>query len=250
MLSIYLNQDFSCDTRKTYKSVLTRFLNYLDENNLSMKELTPEVVLNYVRDYKDTTQNKIVSVIKTYYKWLTKTELAIKGITPQSFRPDRKLDLAEVKQLLVKASCERDRLMMKTLFTTGIRVKELATIKKEDIKIKNGAYCLTFVAKGNKKRKIKLQPGLARELLDYKSYKETIFGVGQRQIERIISNLSQEVLHRNITPHCFRHGFATELMNQGISFQKIQEELGHESITTTLKYLHNKRGDDSWFIDL
>ncbi|MGD9580713.1 MAG: tyrosine-type recombinase/integrase [Vampirovibrionia bacterium] len=250
MLSIYLNQDFSADTRKTYKSVLTRFLNYLDENNLSMNELTPEIVLNYVKNYKDTTQNKIVSVIKTYYKWLTKTELAIEGITPQSFRPDRKLDIAEAKQLLAKASCERDRLMMKTLFTTGIRVKELATIKKDDIKIEDGAYCLNFIAKGNKKRKIKLQSGLARELLDFYSFRETLFGIGQRQIERIISKLSQEVLNRNITPHCFRHGFATELMNQGISFQKIQEELGHESITTTLKYLHNKRGNDSWFIDL
>ena len=250
MLSIYLNQDFSCDTKKTYRSVLTRFLGYLDENNLSITELTPEIVFNYVEDYKDTTQNKIVSVIKTYYKWLTKTELAIEGITPKSFRADRKLDLKEAKQLILKASCKRDRLMMKTLFVTGIRVKELATITKEDIKIERGNYYLYFVAKGNKKRKIKLQSGIARELLDYKSYKETIFGVGQRQIERIISSLSQEVLCRNITPHCFRHGFATELMNQGISFQKIQEELGHESITTTLKYLHNKRGDDSWFIDL
>ncbi|MEW5819728.1 MAG: tyrosine-type recombinase/integrase [Cyanobacteriota bacterium] len=250
MLEAYLSQNFSMQTKKTYRSVLTNFLNYLKEQCIKIEQLTPELLMNYAQGYKDTTQNKIVSVVKTYYKWLTRTELAIEGITPQSFRPDRKLEYSEAKRLIRAASNERDALIMKTLFITGIRVTELASLKKDNIKKESGRFYLTFIAKGNKERKIKLQSGLAQKLRTFESGKETIFGIGQRQIERIISKLAQEVLGKNITPHCFRHGFATELMKQGVSFQGIKDALGHEDISTTLKYLHNKRSDDSWFIDL
>jgi site-specific recombinase XerD len=250
LLEQYLSQDFSNDTIKTYRSVLINFFNYLERIETKIENITPETVKDYAKDYKDTTQNKVISVVKTYYKWHTRKDLNLDGITPKSFRPDRQLDINEVKALLKACEDDRDRLMMKTLFTTGIRVKELASIKKSDIKIEEGAYWLHFTAKGNKKRRIKLQSGIARELLNYSSYKPTIFGIGQRQIERIISGLAQQTLSRTITPHCFRHGFATELMKQGVSFQKIQKELGHESISTTLKYLHNKHDNDNWFIEL
>lgn len=250
MLEQYLSQGFSNDTIKTYRSVLTNFFNYLERIEIAIENITPEIVKDYAKDYKDTTQNKVISVVKTYYSWHTGKELNLEGITPKSFRPDRKLDINEVKSMLKACENKRDSLIMKTLFTTGLRVKELASIKKSDIKIEEGAYRLHFIAKGNKRRRIKLQSGIAKELLNYSSYKPTIFGIGQRQIERIISNLAQQTLSRTITPHCFRHGFATELMKQGVSFQAIQKELGHESISTTLKYIHNNRDNDNWYIDL
>lgn len=250
MLEVYLNQDFSYDTRKTYKSVLTRFLGYLEKKNIPVEKINPDVFMSYARRYKDTTQNKIISIIKTYYKWLTRTELAIDGMTPQSYRPDRNLPVEDVKRMIRNCTNYRDRLLMRTLFLTGIRVAEVASITKENITIDKGQFWLSFTAKGGKQRKIKLQSGLAQELLKFNSDKETIFGIGRRHVERIIASLSQEILGRTVTPHCFRHGFATELMKQGVSFQRIQEELGHEDIKTTLKYLHNKRGNDQWFIDL
>lgn len=250
MLQAYLNQGFSPETQKTYRSVLNSFFRHLKETGQSFESITPETVLDYASRYKDTTQNKIVSVVKTYYKWLTKTELSLEGITPKSFRPDRKLEISEARLMVRNAPCYRDALMMKTLFITGIRVAELARLKKENIKKSSGSFWMCFVAKGSKERRIKLQTGLAKELLAFESGKETIFGVGVRQMERIIATHSKTVLGKTVTPHCFRHGFASELMKQGVSFMTIQEALGHENISTTLKYLHNKRTGDQWFIDL
>ncbi|MEW6171207.1 MAG: tyrosine-type recombinase/integrase [Candidatus Omnitrophota bacterium] len=250
MLEEYLKQGFSYDTQKTYKSVLTRFFEYLEEVKLSIEDLTPEVILSYAGKYKDTTRNKIISVIKTYYKWLTKIELVIEAGRIQSFRADRDLSLKDVRRLINSARNPREKLLIKLLITTGIRVAEAARLKKSDITIENGAFYITFIAKGNKERKIKLQSQTARELLKYESGKDTLFGIGRRHIERIIAELSKDILGRVVTPHCFRHGFATELMNQGVSFGKIKEALGHEKIETTLKYLHNNGYNENWFIDV
>jgi len=69
-----------------------------------------------------------------------------------------------------------------------------------------------------------------------------------RHFERIVKKLGEKVLNRRVTPHMFRHCFATELMNQGCSFDFIRETLGHKNITTTLKYLHNKQDRDFYNI--
>jgi integrase/recombinase XerD len=249
MLDVYLAQGFTGATKKTYRSVLSKFSQYLEKNGLSIEAVTPEVVYRYTKKYKDTTQNKVVSVIKTYYKWVTKLDLAVEGVTPNSFRADRQLDIHEVRKMM-KVARPRDRLIMRFLFITGVRVAEAARLKKSDIVKEQGRYWLEYVAKGNKIRRIRLQNFLAQDLLKFDSGEEALFGISSRQIERIVSKLGEEALGRVVTPHMFRHGFATELMRQGVAFQKIQEELGHENISTTLKYLHNKRDNENWYIDL
>lgn len=250
MLEEYLGQKFSNATRKTYKSILGRFLKYLDDKGLMIGNITPELVLEYSKGYKDITQNKIISSVRTYYHWVTKLDLQVDSIKCNTFRPDRDLSISEVRKLIKFAPSRRESLLIKLLFTTGIRVNEIANITKQDIQKENGHYFLYFIAKGNKERKIKLQSVLARELLEFNSNKDTLFGISKRQVERIISNLSQQVLSRNVTPHCFRHGFATELMKQGVSFGKIKDALGHNNIETTLRYIHNNAYGDTWFIEL
>jgi integrase/recombinase XerD len=250
MLEAFLSRDLGHSTRQTYSSVLKRFINYLTEENISINNIQPGNVLEYVKNYKKTTRNKIISIVKTYYKYVTRLDLAIDSYSVNSFRIDRNLHINDVRRLIKYAKCDRDRLIMKALFITGLRVAELASIKKSDIKKENGSYYLYFIAKGNEIRKIKLPNVFATELLNYCSSKDTLLGVSKRHIERIIANLSKEVLGKVVTPHCFRHGFATELMKQGVAFKRIQEELGHKNIETTLRYLHNGDLRQNWYIDL
>ena len=121
---------------------------------------------------------------------------------------------------------------------------------KKNIKYLGKHYHLEFIAKGNKQRIINISRDLANFLKNFCSGKDTIFGISARQIQRIIKKLGQETLEKEVTPHCLRHCFATELFKQGVSFDKIRQALGHENIMTTLRYIHNNQDKEFWSIDI
>lgn len=90
---------------------------------------------------------------------------------------------------------------------------------------------------------------LAKELLSFKEGNKTLFGIGSRHIIRIISKLGKEALGRNITPHCFRHGYATFLHDKGAPLESIQELLGHKSKETTKRYVHVDEKHERWLVE-
>lgn len=250
LLEEFLSRDLGIETIKTYRYELEKFERFLKEHESTIYQLKPELLYLYTKGYENTTRNKKVSIVKNYYEWVTGEKFDVKTLKQRNFVPERKLELSEVQKMIEYTSNKRDKLIMKTLFVTGIRISELVRMKKSDIKRINGKVYFKFIAKGNKERNIILQEDICRELLGFKSAQNSLFGIGKRQVEKIIARISNEALGKTVTPHMFRHGFATELMNQKVSFSKIQEVLGHELIATTLKYIHNERNDDSWNIQL
>lgn len=250
LLENFLSSYRSADTIRSYRYRITDFVRFLSKKCKQFDEVVPADVFEYTGKYlnKATISNKITA-IKQFYRYVTNKELNIDFVAPYNFRDDRNLSIDDVQYMMYCSTSLREKLILKTLFETGMRVNELANLQRNDIIRKDGYY-LKFVAKGNKNREVHISNELAELLKEYKSGKETIFGIGKRQIERLIKDLGEEAVYRTVTPHCLRHGFATELLNQGVKFEKIKEALGHESIVTTLKYLHTNNNNDTWSINL
>lgn len=214
------------------------------------------------------SQARILSGIKAFYKYLMFEELIEKDPTsliegPKLGRklPDT-LDLFEIEKLLnaidmSKPEGARNRAMLEVLYSSGLRVSELVNLKIPNVYFDIGFLRVT--GKGNKERLVPI----GREAIKYlKIYLEevrvhvpvkkgfeayTFLNRRGRNLTRVmvftvIKNLALSIgLKKTISPHTFRHSFATHLLEGGADLRAVQEMLGHESITTTEIYTHLDR---------
>ncbi|MCH2225225.1 MAG: site-specific tyrosine recombinase XerD [Crocinitomicaceae bacterium] len=148
----------------------------------------------------------------------------------------------------------RNKAILETLYSCGLRVSELVNLQFENIFFKEGFIRVT--GKGNKQRLVPISPSVEKEINIYtkftrnhqtiKSGYESYVFLNRRgakltrvMIFTIIKKLADSIgLPKNISPHTFRHSFATHLLEGGANLRAIQEMLGHESITTTEIYTH------------
>lgn len=214
------------------------------------------------------SQARILSGIKSFYKYLMFEELIDKDPTsliegPKIGRklPDT-LDYNEIEKVLSaidlsKPEGGRNRAMLEVLYSSGLRVSELVELKIANVYFDVGF--LRVVGKGNKERLVPI----GREALKYlkiyleeirvqvpikKDFESHVFlNRGGKKITRvmiflIIKALAAKIgLKKSISPHTFRHSFATHLIEGGADLRAVQEMLGHESITTTEIYTHLDR---------
>jgi integrase/recombinase XerD len=217
------------------------------------------------------SQARILSGVKAFYKYLLFEEIVEKDPTlliegPKLGRklPDT-LSYVEIEKLLEAIDLStsegaRNRAMLEVLYSSGLRVSELVELKLNSIHFDVGF--LRVVGKGNKERLVPI----GRDALKYlKIYLEEIRGKSPhkpvqkgfeahvflnrhgRKLTRvmiftIIKNLAKSIgLKKTISPHTFRHSFATHLIEGGADLRAVQEMLGHESITTTEIYTHLDR---------
>ncbi len=214
------------------------------------------------------SQARILSGIKSFYKYLMFEELIDKDPTsliegPKIGRklPDT-LDYNEIEKILSaidlsKPEGGRNRAMLEVLYSSGLRVSELVELKIANVYFDVGF--LRVVGKGNKERLVPI----GREALKYlkiyleeirvqvpikKDFESHVFlNRGGKKITRvmiflIIKALAAKIgLKKSISPHTFRHSFATHLIEGGADLRAVQEMLGHESITTTEIYTHLDR---------
>lgn len=169
------------------------------------------------------------------------------------------LDKEEIDALinavdLSKNEGHRNRAMIETLYSCGLRVSELIGLKITNLYFDEGF--IRVIGKGNKERLVPVSPSVEKEVNLYQHYvrvhqdivsgHEDILFLNRRgkQLTRvmiftIIKQLSEAIgLHKNISPHTFRHSFATHMVENGANLRAIQEMLGHESISTTEIYTH------------
>lgn len=145
----------------------------------------------------------------------------------------------------------RDVLVIEMLFASGVRVQELCNIKKDDMDFVN--YTIKILGKGDKERKVYFgNSAVLAALAKYMQHKKIVgFNsdylfvnkFGQKLSPQAVRNLVTKYTHiagidKNVTPHVFRHTFATLLLEEGVDVKFIQEFLGHSSISTTQIYLH------------
>jgi integrase/recombinase XerD len=239
--------------------------------NVSSKHL--QGFLEYVSELGMSahSQARILSGIKAFYKYLLFEEIIDKDPTvliegPKLGRklPDT-LSYPEIEKLLEAFDLStpegaRNRAMLEVLYSSGLRVSELVDLKLNNVDFEIGF--LRVIGKGNKERLVPI----GRDAMKYvKIYLEDIRGrsphkAAQKGFEpyvflnrngrkltrvmvfTIIKNLVRKIgLKKTVSPHTFRHSFATHLIEGGADLRAVQEMLGHESITTTEIYTHLDR---------
>lgn len=270
-----LEKSLSQNSIAAYINDINKLINFLENK---FKGIDPdEVKLDHLKSFVEwlnergvspRTQARTISGIKSYYKYLLIEGTLSSDPTAllESPKIGRKLpdvlSMEEIDSLidaidLTKAEGQRNKAMLETLYSCGLRVSELVNLKITNLFFEQG-----FIKVEGKAGKERLVPVSGRAIEEINRYlnnyrktlrvnkdSENVLFLNRRgsklsrvMIFTIIKNLSGKVnLDKKISPHTFRHSFATHLINGGADLRAVQEMLGHESILTTEIYTHLDR---------
>lgn len=264
----------SANTIENYSFDLMRLVHFLAENNckdnpISIKEeMIQQFIYAVSKEVKPRSQARIISGLKSFFSYLIfedyRQDNPMELIeTPKMGRklPDT-LSIQEIDTLigtidLSKEEGERNRAMLETLYGCGLRVSELISLKISDLFFDEGFIKIT--GKGNKQRFVPIGKATIKFIQLYrtqvrthlsiqKGHEDTLFlnrrgkQLTRAMVFTIIKELATKInLNKTISPHTFRHSFATHLLENGADLRSIQLMLGHESITTTEVYVHLDR---------
>jgi integrase/recombinase XerD len=236
---------FSERTIKAYIYHNKRFLGYIKKEEYEINE---EDVKKYIgelisKDYSASSISLIRAALKFYYDEILKKDI-INFKTPKS---EKKLPVVlskqEVRRLIANSGNERNMLIIKMLYSSGLRLSECINLKSNDIEFDEGIMWVRS-GKGKKDRLAIISDSLSRELKRYidKNNTEHIFSgpngpFSPRYIEKIVKKAAEDAgIKKKVTPHTLRHCFATHLLESGVDIRKIQELLGHSNLQTTQIY--------------
>ena len=253
-----------------YENDSNKLKNYCEDNNLSVKEVQYSHLKNFVAELFDLglsarSQARIISGIKQFYAYLLLENLVANDPSELLEQPKigRKLPevmtIEEIDELINANNLEkpegyRNRAMLEVLYSCGLRVSELVELKFSDLFYDEGF--VRVIGKGNKERLVPLSKSVEREIQNYsektrsklkikKGHENFVFlnrrgsKLTRVMIFLIIKELALKIdLQKKVSPHTFRHSFATHLIEGGANLRAIQEMLGHESIITTEIYTH------------
>lgn len=268
-----IEKNRSAKTLENYRRYLLNFLDFSKVKDPS--EITAELVrqyrvrLNRVKDHngntlKKNTQMYYLIALRSFLKYLARqniVSLAAEKVElgKISERKLEFLDADELARLLVAPKGDdvaslRDRAILETLFSTGLRVSELCSLNRDNINLENGEFAVR--GKGGKLRVVFLSDSAKEALKMYSSERSDIHGAlfvahhGQlnkkesarltpRSVQRIVKKYSIAAgVVKKVSPHQLRHSFATDLLQNGADIRSVQVMLGHSSITTTQIYTH------------
>lgn len=280
-----IEKGLSSKTQENYTRFLTKFFNWLKDNDLSKLKpgkLTNDHLWKYrvflsrhidpktKRTLKKSTQNYYLIALRSLLEFFVEREIAslspsaVKLAKDKSDKEVKFLRLNQLEKLLLAPNLEtqiglRDRSILETLFSTGLRVEELVNLNIEQFKITDKTKDLevAVVGKGQKVRTVYFSERCISWMRKYIQKRhdidEALFINYKRGAER--SNESRRLTTRSIedivkkyvkiaglpimaTPHTLRHSFATDLLSQGADLRLVQEFLGHQNISTTQIYTH------------
>jgi len=262
-------------TVSAYEIDLSQFLDFLKVHHPDKRcgtTITKAVLQEYILilndDYKVPTVKRKVASLKGFFNWLVDEEII--DTTPflqihlhikEPKRLPEVLTFREMNRVLKAAYNDtastsdllyyRDIAILEVLFETGLRVHELCNLKYADCDFRSHTF--RIIGKGNKERKVYLTNPESVSAFDnyikavrkYHIKNEYIFlskyskPLSTQAVRNVVSKYTKlAMINRHITPHAFRHTFASLLLDSGVDLRFIQEFLGHSSITTTQIYLH------------
>ena len=265
---ISYEKKYSDYTEKNYELDLFKYFEYLDKNNLNYLTVKYKDVSNFTlflakQNYKSTTINRIDSSVRSFYNYLELEEkingnpfkaasnLKVPKRLPNYFKYDEYLTMISV---IDKDDYEyRNRLILEMLFATGLRVSELSNIKIKDIDFSERE--IKIMGKGSKERFVFYNKECANVLDSYlKECRSKLLNgkdseylfinhLGDKLTDRGIRLIIDKIVKKScikskVSPHTFRHTFATMLLNEGCNIKSVQELLGHSSLGTTGIYTH------------
>lgn len=263
-------KELDTKTIKAYRIDLTQFFSYVQSNEPE-KEAIEQYITDLHKKYKQKTIKRKIASIKAFYSYLEEEELVeqnpfrkIKVKFKETVILPRIIPREEIEQLLnyIYASLSslsgiqykhslRDAAVIEVFFATGARVYEISNIRAENINLNSGL--IRIMGKGRKERYIQISNTAVLDILR-KYYEENkpeikksgyffINNRGNRYTEQSIRLMLKKYtlkggIQRKITPHMFRHSFATYLIEEGADVSCVQQLLGHSSIKTTQIYIH------------
>ncbi len=238
---------FSKETVKAYLFHNTKFIGFADK---SPELVSEEDVKSYVAHLMDkgAAPSSIVlarAAIRFFYEEV----LGRKIVTVKAPKLAKKLPVVlskeEVRRLISAAPTEKSSLIIKLLYSSGLRLSECINLKACDIELDERVGWVRK-GKGSKDRLFILSASLTHDLAGYiakKGIKSNIFinsrgmPLSSRNIQKLVSHASKKAdIPKNVTPHTLRHSFATHLLESGTDIRKIQELLGHSNLQTTQIY--------------
>jgi len=249
----YLNylklRNFSSKTIKSYLLILNDFLK--KSNNISNEEVK-EYLLNGINKKQSSSYIKQkYAALKILFKILDKeTEFSLPNYKKESRIPEV-LNKTEISEIINSLENLKHKLILKLLYSSGLRVSELINLKPKDIDIERKIIYIRQ-GKGAKDRISLFPESIKEEFLKYllnDNPQNYLFESNRNKkystktIEKIVEKASKKAISRKIRPHILRHSFATHLLEQGIDIRKIQKLLGHKNLRTTQIYTHVANSD-------
>jgi len=277
-----IERGLSSKSQENYSRFLKKFLDWLKINKIEQlkpHELTPEHIWKYraylAREYtpkikktlKKTTQNYYLIALRSLLNFFADRDIfslpaeKIKLAKDKDTRVVSFLNLEQLEKLFAapdisKINELRDRAILESLFSTGMRIAELISLNREQIKLKPEIKDLEIViiGKGSRPRTVYFSERATHWLrnyletrkdkekalfINYKNKKGTSRRLTSRSIEKNIKKYAiMAGLPLTTTPHVMRHSFSTNLLEQGVDLRTLQEFLGHKTIVATQIYTH------------
>ncbi|WP_010522418.1 site-specific tyrosine recombinase XerD [Aquimarina agarivorans] len=269
-----IERGLSDNSITNYSLDIIKLINYLESNEINASPITisktdiQQFIYEIAKILHERSQARIISGLRGFFDYLIF----------ENYRVDNPMDLIESPKIgqklpdtlsleeidtiisqvdYSKAEGERNHAIIEMLYGCGLRVSELTNLKISDLYFEEGFIAVT--GKGNKQRLIPIAEHTQKTLQNYldnsrtkvtikKDYTNIIFLnrrgsiLTRAMIFTIVKNLVKRArIEKNISPHTFRHSFATHLLENGANLRAIQQMLGHESITTTEIYMHLDR---------
>ncbi len=267
-----LEKSLSKNTLDAYMTDLSKLLNFLQAENTGVLDVCLNDLERFSAGLHDIgihprSQARIISGIKSFFHFLIMADYIeadpselLEG--PKiGFKIPEVLTVEEIDTIisaidLSKNEGQRNRAMLETLYSCGLRVSELTNLKLSDLYFDEGF--IKVEGKGSKQRLVPISPRAIKEIQLYfidrnrgkikKEYEDFVFlarwgkNISRIMVFHLIKELAQiSGITKNINPHTFRHSFATHLLEGGANLRAIQCMLGHESIATTEIYTHIDR---------
>jgi len=273
---LQFERNMSINTTESYYLDLKYYIEYIvfDKNIKSIGKINSSIVKSYIKtitkfeyknNYSNSSINRKISSLKSFHKYLFINKKSMLNTTNlfKSVKQKRRIPLTlnfeEINVILNKINIKksnslRDKCIISTLYSSGLRVSELLSLSLTNINLDDDV--IRVIGKGKKERIVPLGKKSKNDLLNYienerpklarkKNSKGYLFlsnrgnALSRKTTWNIVSKHSKTCFpNKNISPHTFRHSFASHLLEGGADLRVVQELLGHSSISTTQIYTH------------
>lgn len=270
-LFLQIERGLSANTIVSYSNDLQKLVRFLSDNQIEISPISidestiQQFIYDAAKKINAKSQARLISGLKSFFDYLVfedyrKTNPTDLIEAPKIVRklPDT-LSEEEIDALIGAIDLshpfgERNRTILETMYSCGLRVSEVTTLKISDLFFEEGF--VKVLGKGNKERFVPIHQQAQKYIKTYineirilqepkKNFEDTLFlnrrgkGLTRQMVFIIINEAATKInLKKKISPHTFRHSFATHLLKYGADLRAIQQMLGHESITTTEIYVH------------
>lgn len=265
-----LEKGHSDNTIQAYTNDIHYLISYCEKKSLELHEITSEDIEDFFSHHvpeslSALTKSRIFSGLRSFFNFLILENIISKNPMENLESPKRPqyfpntLSIEEVEKILESIDLSlpngtRDRAILETLYSCGIRVSELVELKISQLFFEE--KFIKVIGKGNKERLVPIGNTALKYIRQYiefvrihivikKGYEDYVFlnkqgkNLSRISIFTIVKKAAENVnISFEISPHTFRHSFATHLIEGGADLRAVQEMLGHESITTTELYTH------------